>query len=167
MEGICTGKTLWVQLDSFSCLVTNLAQCRVGNSVYICVSVVSQNLAPYENLQVEMSLVAFVIFRVWYHESSQAIHLLSVQMRLHLRQFAAIDSRNYHLGHPVLRTFLMQGGGQVSPSRAPQLVKIHLLLLKTLNALLYRFGDCAHYPAGFIIFPQHGQYCIFFVMMLV
>ena len=42
----------------------------------------------------------------------------------------------------------------VPPSRLWQFVNRHLRQVKTLDAVLYRFSDCAHLPTGFIICAQ-------------
>jgi len=43
----------------------------------------------------------------------------------------------------------------------------YLLLPNTSHAMLYRFGDCAHLPARFIIFAQLAKLCIFLIIILV
>jgi len=57
--------------------------------------------------------------------------------------------------------------GHVSPAQLRQFVKLHLRQLKTIRAMLYRFGDCAQHPAGFAIFGQLAQLRIFFIIILV
>ena len=51
------------------------------------------------------------------------------------------------------------------PSQLRQLVKLHLLLAISLHARLYHFGQCAHHPAGFVIFAQLAQHCIFIIII--
>ena len=49
----------------------------------------------------------------------------------------------------------------ILPFRLCQFVKLHLLLLKPLHWLWYHFSDCAHHPAGFVIFTQLALLCLF------
>jgi hypothetical protein len=44
------------------------------------------------------------------------------------------------------------------------LVKLHLLLPKPLNALLYHLGDCAHLTAGFVIIAQLVLLCLYILI---
>jgi len=53
--------------------------------------------------------------------------------------------------------------GRVPSSRFCQFVKIHLHLPTSLHALLYCFRDCAHHPAGFIIFAHLAPLCMFII----
>ena len=53
----------------------------------------------------------------------------------------------------------------ILPSRLGQFVELHLLPPKPLHALLYCFGDCAHYPAGFIVFAQLALLSIFIILI--
>jgi hypothetical protein len=46
-----------------------------------------------------------------------------------------------------------------------QLVELHLLLPKALHALLNRFGDYAHHPAGFVIIPQLALVSLFIILV--
>jgi hypothetical protein len=57
--------------------------------------------------------------------------------------------------------------GCIPPSRLGQLVKSHLLLPKTLHVVLYRFSDCTHHPARFIIITELAELWIFFIIFLV
>ena len=57
--------------------------------------------------------------------------------------------------------------GCIPPSRLHQFVKPDLLLLKTGHVALYRFGDCAHHPARFVIFAQLAKICIFSIIFFV
>jgi len=68
--------------------------------------------------------------------------------------------RNFQFHCAVLLIPFTQVVGRVSPSWLCQLVKRHLLLPKTLDAVLYCFGDCAHHPARFIIFAPLALLCI-------
>jgi len=77
------------------------------------------------------------------------------------------NCRNLQFNHPILHISLTEVVSHVIPTRLRQLVKPNLLLPKSLHALLYCFGDCVYYPAGFIIFAQHVQLWIFFFIYLV
>jgi hypothetical protein len=44
--------------------------------------------------------------------------------------------------------------GCILPSQLSEFVELQLLLQKSLQALLAHIGDCAHHPAGFVIFTQ-------------
>jgi len=59
----------------------------------------------------------------------------------------------------------MEVVGCVRPSWLCQFVKLHLLQLKQLHVLLHQFGDCAHHPAGIVIFAQLAQLCIFIILI--
>jgi len=72
-----------------------------------------------------------------------------------------IDSRNSHCRCAVLLISFTEVVGSILPSQLCQFVKLHLLLRKPLHALQYHFGDCAHHPAGFIIFAQLALLCLF------
>jgi len=61
----------------------------------------------------------------------------------------------------------MEVVGHVTPSWLHQLVKPHLLLLKSPQVLQYCFGDCAQHTARFIIFAQHAQLCVFLIISFV
>jgi len=75
------------------------------------------------------------------------------------------DSRNPQFRCTVLLIFFMAVISCVLPSQLCQFIKLHLLLPKPLHALLHRFGDCAHYPAGFVIFAQLAQLCLFIILI--
>jgi len=77
------------------------------------------------------------------------------------------DSRNLPFGclvHPII---LMEVVGRGSPAWLRQFVKLHLLLPKTLRAILYRFSDCAHHTARFVIFPKLALCRIFYIIIFV
>jgi len=76
------------------------------------------------------------------------------------------DSRNDELGCNVLAISFREVVGCILVSWLWQFVKLHLLLPKPLHALLYRFGDCAHYPARFVIFTQLALLCLFSILIL-
>jgi len=61
------------------------------------------------------------------------------------------DGQNPHFGGAVLPISFTKGVGCILPSRLSQFVELHLLLPKSLHALLDCFGDFAHYAAGFVI----------------
>ena len=67
---------------------------------------------------------------------------------------------NLQFGRSVLLISSAEVVGRVPPSQFCQFVKLHLLLPKHRYAAFYRFGDCAHHPAGFIIFAQLALLCI-------
>jgi len=75
------------------------------------------------------------------------------------------DCQYHQIGCAVLRISFPEVVSCVPPSRLCEFVKLHLLLPKPLNALLYRFGDCAHHPAGLIIFAQLALLCLFIILI--
>jgi len=70
----------------------------------------------------------------------------SVIIRLQLN-----DCRNPQSRCAVLLIPFTEEVGCILPSRLSQFIEPHLLPLKPLHVLLYRFGDCAHHPAGFSV----------------
>jgi len=72
---------------------------------------------------------------------------------------------NRQFGYAALLISFMEVLGCILPSRLCQLVKLHLLLPKPLDVLLHRFGDCAHHPAGFVIFAQLALLCLFIILI--
>jgi len=56
--------------------------------------------------------------------------------------------------------------GRIPPSRFCQFIKLHLLLWKSLQALLYCFRDCDHHPAEFIIFAWLAVLSIFILFLI-
>jgi len=82
--------------------------------------------------------------------------------------YLGVDNhRNLQFSGPILRTFLTKDVGCIPPTQLGQFVEPHPLLLKTLHAVLYCFGDCTHHPARFIIITQLTVLCIFFIIFLV
>jgi len=75
------------------------------------------------------------------------------------------DCRNPHFGCAVLLISFTEVVGCILPSRLSQFVELHLLLPKPLNVLLYRFSDCAHHPAGFVIFAQLALLSLFIILI--
>jgi len=73
--------------------------------------------------------------------------------------------RNLQLGCAVLLCCFTEVVGCVPPSCLCQFFKIHLLQLKPLHVLLYSLGDCAHHPAGFVIFAQLALLWLFIILM--
>jgi hypothetical protein len=69
--------------------------------------------------------------------------------------------RNYQFGDAVLLISFTEVVGCIFPSWFSQFVELLLLLPKPLHALLDCFGDCAHYPAGFVIFAQLSLLSLF------
>src|SRR5882757_3145972 len=74
------------------------------------------------------------------------------------------DNRNPQFGCAVLLISFTEVVGCILPSRLCQFINLHRLLPKALHALLDRFGDCAHHPAGFIIFTQLALHCLFILI---
>jgi len=70
------------------------------------------------------------------------------------------DCRNLQFSSAVPLILFTEVVGRIPPSQLCQFVKLHLLPPTSLHALLYRFRDCAHHPAGFIIFSQLALLCI-------
>jgi len=64
------------------------------------------------------------------------------------------DCWNLWFGRSVHLICFAKVVGRVPSSQLCQFVKLHLLLSKPHHAVLHCFGDCAHHPAGFIIFTQ-------------
>jgi len=77
------------------------------------------------------------------------------------------NSWNLEFSRPVLHISLTGVVNHVAPSRLHHLVKPHRLLPKALHAVLYRFGDCAHHAAWFVIFAQLAMPSIIFVLILI
>ena len=65
------------------------------------------------------------------------------------------DGRNPQFSCAVLHILFTEVVGSILPSRLSQFGDHHLLLPRSLDALLDHFGDRAHHPAGFIIFLFH------------
>jgi hypothetical protein len=61
----------------------------------------------------------------------------------------------------------MEVVGHVPPSLLGQLVKRHLRWPKTLHAVLYCFGDCAHHPARPTIITQVAELSTLFIIFRV
>jgi len=160
-EAIWKGHMLHVQQASLSGKVINWALRWAQNRVYSCSTAASQNLASYDWFQVKRSLVAFPIFRGWCQDTPSALQLLPVQVTLYQHPSAVeqLPEPSIWICHtPYL---IYRSVGCMLPSRLCQLVKLHLLLSKSLHALLHRVGDCAHHPAGFVIFAQLALLCLF------
>jgi len=83
---------------------------------------------------------------------------------LHLR---FNDSWNLQVGHPVLLIARTEVLGHDSPAWLHQFVELKLFLLKTLQVMLDRVGDCADYPDWFVIFPQLTQLRILLTIILI
>jgi len=64
------------------------------------------------------------------------------------------DSWNHLFNRHLSLIPLMEVFGRVSPAWLSQFVKLHLHLPKTLHAILYRFGDCAHHPPWCVILAK-------------
>jgi hypothetical protein len=77
------------------------------------------------------------------------------------------NRRNHQFGIPLPHISLTKVVGCIPPSRLGQFIKSHLLLPKPLHVVLYRFTDCAYYPARFIIITEFSELCIFFIIFLV
>jgi len=83
----------------------------------------------------------------------------SVIICLRLNQY-----RNPQFGCAVLLISFTEEIRCILPSWLCQFVKLHLLLPKALHALLYCCGDCAHHPAGLVIFAMLAQLCHFILI---
>jgi len=70
------------------------------------------------------------------------------------------DQWNLQFGLPVHLISFAETVGRVPPSGLFQFIKLHPLLSKPLHAALYRFEDCAHHAAGYVIFAQLALHCI-------
>jgi len=77
------------------------------------------------------------------------------------------NCRNHGFGHPSHHISLMEVVSCVHPFRLGQFVKHHPLMTKTLHVVLYHVVDCAHHPAGFVIFTEHAKLWIFFIIILI
>jgi len=75
------------------------------------------------------------------------------------------DCRNPQFGCAGLLISLTEEVRCILPSRLSQFVELHLLLPKPLHALLYRFSDCAHHPAGLVIFAQLALLSLFIILI--
>ena len=62
------------------------------------------------------------------------------------------NRRDFRFRRSLLQISPTEVLGCVPSSWLRQFPKCHQLLTKALHAVLYRFGDCAHHPARFIIF---------------
>jgi len=63
--------------------------------------------------------------------------------------------------------YLVHGSSHLHPpSWLSQFLELHSHLSKPLHALLVRFGDCVHHPAGFVIFAQLALLSLFFILIL-
>jgi len=74
------------------------------------------------------------------------------------------NRRNLQFVSPILHYSLTEVVCCVPTSRLRQFIKLHLLLPKTLQAVVYCVGDCAHHPARSIVIPQLAEHCIFFII---
>jgi len=77
------------------------------------------------------------------------------------------NCRDLQFSRPVVRISLTEVVGRIPPVWMSQFVKSHLLLPKAFHSVLYRVGDCAHHPAGFVIFAQVAKLCIYFIIILI
>jgi hypothetical protein len=64
------------------------------------------------------------------------------------------DGWNPQFGGAVHLVSFTKEVGCILPSRLSQFVELHLRLPKPLHTLLDHYSDCAHHPAGFVIFAQ-------------
>jgi len=74
--------------------------------------------------------------------------------------------RNPKRGCAALLISFMDVADCVLPSRLCQFVKFHQLLPISLHVLWYWIGDCAHHPAGIVIFAQLALVCLFIILIL-
>jgi len=75
--------------------------------------------------------------------------------------------QNLHFCPSVLLMSLTEVVGWVSPAWLGQFVKLNLRPPEMLHVMLHHFGDCAHHPAGFVIFAQLAQLWILFIIILI
>jgi len=75
------------------------------------------------------------------------------------------NCRNHWFRCHLLLISFMWVVGCVPPSQLCQFVKLRPLLPKPRHPLLYRDGDSAHHPAGFVIFAQLALLCLFFILI--
>jgi hypothetical protein len=83
VEALCNGSSLQVQQDSLSAEETNWNQQQANDFVYMCSTATCPNLAEYDYMLVEKSLVAFAIFQAQSQESTKALQTSSVQVPQH------------------------------------------------------------------------------------
>jgi len=81
--------------------------------------------------------------------------------------FGRNDCRNLQFCCPVHWISFREVVGRLPPSWLCEFVKPHLLLPKSVQAVLYWFRDFAHHPAGFVIFAQLAQLCIFIIFLMI
>ena len=63
-------------------------------------------------------------------------------------------------------SYLVHGSSWLHPpTPVESIVELHLLLPKPLRAPLYHFVDCAHHPAGFVIFAQLALLSLFIILI--
>jgi len=77
------------------------------------------------------------------------------------------NSRNLGFGSSILHISLTEVVGCIPPSGLHPFIKRNMILLVTLQAVVYHFGECAHHLAVFVIFAHLVQLCIFFIMILI
>ena len=75
------------------------------------------------------------------------------------------DCRNPPFKGAVLPICFTEVVSCMPASRWSQLVNLHLLLSNVLHLLQYRFGDCPHHPAGFVILAQLALLCLFLILI--
>jgi len=71
--------------------------------------------------------------------------------------------QNPQFGYAILLISFTEVVGCIPTFRLCQFVKLHRLLPKPLNVLLYRVGGCAHHPAVFVIFSQIALLWLFVI----
>ena len=65
----------------------------------------------------------------------------------------------------LVRIFVMEVIGGVLHFRLCLYLKLHLFLPKHLHAMLCHLSECAHHPAGFILFAQLALLCLFIILI--
>ena len=143
----------------------NWALCLAEDPLCLCLTVAYLNLASFDYFLVEKSLAAFAICPGQCQASSWPLQLLWVQMRLHHPLFTV-----WRLLKPSIRlcctSYPFHGSSQLSPP-------IHIVSIdqassasaEPFQCAAVPFGDCAHHPAGFIIFARLAQLCIFMILI--
>jgi len=77
------------------------------------------------------------------------------------------DRPNLQCGQHVHHICRREVVNRIHPFRLRQFIKPYLVLPKSLFELFDQFGDCAHHPAGSIIFAQLAPLWIFFIVVLI
>jgi len=129
--------------------------------------VVCPNSASFAYFPVETSVGASGIVPGGYQETADAFQMFPVTVWLLSWLLGLHNRRKIEFSGPMIQICLTEVVGCVRSSRLRQFVKHHPPLPNAFHAVLYRFGDCAHHPAWFIIFAPRAELEFFFIMILV